>query len=331
MLLVMLLVTKPVSSLNVTFSDENKSSLKGKWWPLVLLFATNLTSTLKAYNSDEIISSLKMRYIYNTSAPFFSHQTFITSHSLKLSLTTQPANANADIDRARQRRPKLPPATPTQTPTIDIKPSSFLRFCVCHDDSDADDASATWWRFNSRLWRFSSPMMLQLLIVMIQTSVMLQLSIVTLQLAGDTSTPDHNTLVCDASVCDASSFAPSGDALVRDASRFFFFFSFWVIFFFLIFVSKCLMLIFLLDVNFFFPFCFLFFVFCFFFFFFTCLRFVLCGRTICLSLNRDRSHFIHIVLDEGYAIVVCELEWWLWLWNGDCYSILVTLMVPFLG
>ena len=83
----MLLVTNPIFSLNVTFSDENKLSLKGKWWPFVLLFATNPISLLKAYNSAEIKSSLKMRYIYNTSAPFFSHQTFIASHSLKLSTT----------------------------------------------------------------------------------------------------------------------------------------------------------------------------------------------------------------------------------------------------
>ena len=69
----MLLVTKPVSSLNVIFSDENKSSIKGKRWPFVLLFATNPISSLKAYNNEEIKSSLKMRYIYNTSAPFFSH------------------------------------------------------------------------------------------------------------------------------------------------------------------------------------------------------------------------------------------------------------------
>ena len=63
------------------------------------------------------------------------------------------------------------------------------------------------------------------------------------------------------------------------------------VFFFLMF-SKCLMLIF-------FPF----------FFFFSCLRFVICGRMICLSLNRDRSHFVLIVLDEGCAVVVCEREW----------------------
>ena len=72
---------------------------------------------------------------------------------------------------------------------------------------------------------------------------------------------------------------------------FFFFYPFELIFL-LIFVSKCLMLIF----------------FSFFFFFFG-LRFVLCGRMICLSLNIDRSHFVQIVLDEGCAVVVCEWEW----------------------
>ena len=36
-------------------------------------------------------------------------------------------------------------------------------------------------------------------------------------------------------------------------------------------------------------------------------------------------------MDEGSVVVVSELEWWLWLWNGDCYSIFMTLMVPLFG
>ena len=36
-------------------------------------------------------------------------------------------------------------------------------------------------------------------------------------------------------------------------------------------------------------------------------------------------------MDEGGVVVVSELEWCLWLWNGDCYSIFMTLMVPLFG
>ena len=103
-------------------SDKNKSSLKGKWWPLVLLFAMNLTSSLKAYNSDKIKSSLKMRYIYHTSTPFFfSHQTFIPSQLiLKLSLTLSQALPHGVASHHRSR---LSSTAPTQASTVDADPN----------------------------------------------------------------------------------------------------------------------------------------------------------------------------------------------------------------
>ena len=83
----MLLVTKLVSSLNVTISDENKLLLKGKLWAVVLLFATNSRSSLKTYNSDEIqVVTKEYVYIYHTFSYFFFHFT-IDSLSFNLSLT----------------------------------------------------------------------------------------------------------------------------------------------------------------------------------------------------------------------------------------------------
>ncbi|KAK7842604.1 hypothetical protein CFP56_013548, partial [Quercus suber] len=56
-----------------------------------------------------------------------------------------------------------------------------------------------------------------------------------------------------------------------------------------------------------------------------------------IARPRSPHHFIRglsthskIVMDEG-GVVVSALEWWLWLWNGNCYSIFMTLMVPLFG
>ena len=147
----MLLVTKPVSSLNVTFSDENKSSLKGKRWLLVLLFAMNPTSLLKGIQQwrNQIVTKDEV-YISHFSSIFFSHQTFIPSQLiLKLSFTAQPIDTN--VDWARQRQPRLPPVMPTQTLAIDathhikptqshlslttIKPPNHLGAPIAHDST----------------------------------------------------------------------------------------------------------------------------------------------------------------------------------------------------
>lgn len=52
-LLVMLLVTKPISSLKETISDKKMSSLKKKTKEWCGVSTTNLDSSVKASNSDE--------------------------------------------------------------------------------------------------------------------------------------------------------------------------------------------------------------------------------------------------------------------------------------
>jgi len=76
-LLVMLLVTKSISSLKVAISAENKSPLKRKTRRLCGVSATNLVSSLKASNSDDLHFSTKDA-IYITLTHFFPHTFSLT-------------------------------------------------------------------------------------------------------------------------------------------------------------------------------------------------------------------------------------------------------------
>ena len=204
----MLLVTKPVSSLNVIFSDENKSSIKGKQWPFVLLFATNPISSLKAYNNEEIKSSLKIRYIYITLQLLFFHirpsspHTLLSSHQPIKPIRPSLRRFSFRLQRFRCRQRfsfrlrrfrcwqcfSKTIQTPTMLQRNDLDASVALA-SDC-DASDVDDASARQFR---RRQRFSET---------IQMLKSLQFPIID----------------------DTSSIALSRDALVSDASGFFFFF-----------------------------------------------------------------------------------------------------------
>ena len=94
---------KPISSLNVTNSDENKSSLKRKSQTSISLSMMNPSSSLKIANSGKIQVVTKSFILISDLAPFFcftSHSFFqpfhpILSfpHSLPHSYLTQPTVA----------------------------------------------------------------------------------------------------------------------------------------------------------------------------------------------------------------------------------------------
>ena len=144
-LLVILLVTKPILSLNVRNSNEKKLSLKGKYECFVMLSATNLILSLQVANSDEIEVVTKS-CVHISALCFFFFLFFFPfpwnpSLSLTLSLT-QPT------DLARETpSPNLPtsslPTSARHRPSPLLHPSPFssttslisslyVRFvCVC--------------------------------------------------------------------------------------------------------------------------------------------------------------------------------------------------------